>query len=194
MPVQNLYKFIMIGESSVGKTCILMQYVESVFRESFLTTVGVDFRIKEIEIDGKKIKLQLWDTAGQEQFHTITKSYFRGAHGILLVYDSTNQQSFEQTKMWMDSIHETTDNVDIVLIANKIDLPDRTVSTEEGEALAKEFQCPYFETSAKTGEGINEAFIALAKIVKERKDKEPTSNSQKVTPTPQPSQRNNNCC
>ena len=178
-----LFKFIVIGESSVGKTCIIMRYTEDRFTDSFLTTVGVDFKVKEVSVDGQLVKLQVWDTAGQEQFHTITKSYFRGAHGILLCFDVSKLETFEKTHMWMDSIHESaSENVDVVLIGNKNDIsPDkRAVSFEEGSKLAEEYNIPYFETSAKTGDGISESFDALIRIVMSRKVTEPPEKTKQV--------------
>ncbi|KAH0796026.1 GTP-binding protein YPTM2 [Histomonas meleagridis] len=173
MNKQMQMKFIVIGESSVGKTCIVTRFCDNAFDESFLTTVGVDFKIKMIEIDGVTIKLQIWDTAGQEQFRTITKSYYRGAHGILLVFDVSKKETLTKTKMWMESItKEANDSVTVALIGNKIDL-QREVSPEEGLEFAKEFGVPYFETSAKTGDSIDEVFNVMASTIKQRLDNEP---------------------
>ncbi|KAK8894612.1 hypothetical protein M9Y10_023049 [Tritrichomonas musculus] len=193
-----LFKFIIIGESSVGKTCIIMRYTEDRFTDSFLTTVGVDFKVKEVSVDGQLVKLQVWDTAGQEQFHTITKSYFRGAHGILLCFDVGKLETFEKTHMWMDSIHESAaENVDVVLIGNKNDIPPdkRAVSSEEGNKLAEEYNIPYFETSAKTGEGISEAFDALIRIVMSRKVSEPPEKTKhiKIDHVDEPKKKSS-CC
>lgn len=159
----NLLKLIIIGSSNTGKTCIVLRYTDDTFTDTFLTTVGVDFKVKETVDDiGKPVRLQVWDTAGQEQFHTIAKSYFRGAHGILLCFSLKDRFSFEKTHMWMDSIREAaSQDVSIVLVGNKVDHQPREISKEEGEALASEFGVPYFETSAKTGENVNETFQYL---------------------------------
>jgi Ras-related protein Rab-8A len=165
----STFKFITIGESSVGKTCIITRCADDIFREKFLTTVGVDFKLSDRIIDGRQVKLQIWDTAGQEQFHTITKSYFRGAQGVILVFDLTSRRSFDRTHIWMDSITETApENIDIVLVGNKTDLPDRLITVEEGRDLATVYGAPYFETSAKTGENISLVFDSLARAVMAR--------------------------
>ena len=167
---ETLIKLLIIGESAVGKSCLLLRFAEDKFNENFLTTIGIDFKIRHVEIDGKKVKLQIWDTAGQEKFRTITKAYYRGANGILLVFDLTNRDSFEQTKTWMDSITEAmSDPVDIVLVGNKCDM-ERQISREEAENKAKQFNIPYFETSAKANINIESTFMELGKMVLQRKE------------------------
>ena len=141
-----LIKLLIIGESSVGKSCLLLRFAEDKFNENFLTTIGIDFKVRKETIDDAKVKLQIWDTAGQEKFRTITKAYYRGANGILLVFDVTKRDSFNKTRSWMTSIKESiTDPVDIVLVGNKADNPDessastRAVTKEEGEQMAADF-------------------------------------------------------
>jgi Ras-related protein Rab-8A len=156
----------------VGKTCLLLRYANDSFSPTFITTIGIDFKIKNIELDGKRIKLQIWDTAGQERFRTITTSYFRGAQGILLVYDCTDRGSFNSIRNWVGQIQQHADvHVNKILIANKCDMTDdRVVSTEEGQALADEYDPPmqFFETSAKQNINVDAGFIAIARDVKER--------------------------
>merc|ERR1712022_88503 len=133
-----LIKLLLIGDSGVGKSCLLCRYSEDIFNNKFITTIGIDFKIRTIELDGKKIKLQIWDTAGQERFRTITQAYYRGAMGILLVYDVTDEKSFQNIKQWMRNIdqHANTEVVK-VLLGNKCDMKNkRAVTQEEGEAMA----------------------------------------------------------
>lgn len=177
-----LVKLLIIGESSVGKSCLLLRFAEDKFNENFLTTIGIDFKVRKVTIDDAKVKLQIWDTAGQEKFRTITKAYYRGAHGILLVFDVTSRDSFNKTKQWMASIKESiTDPVDIILVGNKADGEyndpkiSRQVTKEEGEEMAQEFGIPYYETSAKTSFNVEETFMKIATTVKRRKDKEPSA-------------------
>jgi Ras-related protein Rab-8A len=163
-------KLLMIGDSGVGKTCLLLRYANDSYSPTFITTIGIDFKIKNIQLDGKRVKLQIWDTAGQERFRTITTSYFKGAHGILLVYDVTDRKTFQAIGNWISQIKSHADNnVNRVLIGNKCDMvEERAVSTTEGEGLAKEFEMDFFETSAKKGIAVEKAFISLAKQVKTR--------------------------
>lgn len=162
-------KLLTIGNSGVGKTCLLLRYANDTFSPTFITTIGIDFKIKTIDINGKKVKLQIWDTAGQERFRTITQSYFRGAQGILLVYDVMDRNSFNNVRTWMESIDQHADkSVNRILIGNKCDMPDRVVSRAEAEGLAKDYGIAYFETSAKKGIGVEEAFRAIAEQVVER--------------------------
>ena len=118
-------KLLMIGDSGVGKTCLLLRYANDSFSPTFITTIGIDFKIKNVDIDGTRIKLQIWDTAGQERFRTITTSYFRGAQGILLVYDVTDRRSFESIRNWISQIQQHADvHVNKILVGNKCDMTD----------------------------------------------------------------------
>merc|ERR1712146_202829 len=161
-------KLLMIGDSGVGKTCLLLRYASDSFSPTFITTIGIDFKIKNILLDGKRIKLQIWDTAGQERFRTITTSYFRGAQGILLVYDCTDSQTFQSIRNWVAQIGMHADvNVNKILVANKCDMP-KAVTTEEGQALADEYGIKFFESSAKQDINVEKAFITIATEVKDR--------------------------
>ncbi|KAI1478411.1 NCA2-domain-containing protein [Daldinia eschscholtzii] len=143
---------------------------EDSFTPSFITTIGIDFKIRTIELDGKRVKLQIWDTAGQERFRTITTAYYRGAMGILLVYDVTDQRSFENIRTWFANVEQhATEGVNKILIGNKCDWEEkRVVSTEQGEALAKELGIPFLEVSAKSNINIDKAFYSLAADIKKR--------------------------
>jgi small GTP-binding protein len=191
MPQYN-YKFVMVGESSVGKTCMLLRYAENSFTDTFLTTVGVDFKAVKLIVDDNPVQLQVWDTAGQEQFRTITKSYFRGAHGIVLTFDVTSRVSFNRTQLWMDSIAEAaSENADIILVGNKRDCEIREVTPEDAAELAEQYGVPYIEASAKTGENISLIFETLTRIVMRRKIAEPPQTLRRVDvlpaePTPDP--------
>lgn len=163
-------KLLMIGDSGVGKTCLLLRYANDSFSPTFITTIGIDFKIKNVEIDAKRIKLQIWDTAGQERFRTITTSYFRGAQGILLVYDVTDRRSFESIRNWISQIQQHADvHVNKILVGNKCDMTEgRLVSTEEGQKLAKEFGIDFWEASAKNDINVEQSFISIARAVKDR--------------------------
>jgi Ras-related protein Rab-8A len=169
-PFDMQIKLLMIGDSGVGKTCLLLRYANDSFSPTFISTIGIDFKIKNVQLDGKKIKLQIWDTAGQERFRTITTSYFRGAQGILLVYDVSDRKSFMSIRNWIAQIQMHADvNVNKILIGNKCDMNDqRAVTTEEGETLAKEYKISFFETSAKQDTNVENSFISIATDVKTR--------------------------
>jgi small GTP-binding protein len=148
---EHILKILVIGDSAVGKTCLLLRYNDNKFKKTLLTTIGADFKTKLIEIDNRKVKLQILDTAGAEKFRSITKAYYRGAHGILAVFDLSRRDTFNQVKMWIDSIRDSSSKIiEIVLVGNKADLP-RAVEKDEAERLANENNIPYFETSAKLG-------------------------------------------
>ncbi|XP_073439833.1 ras-related protein Rab-10-like [Dendrobates tinctorius] len=159
-------KLVMTGDSNVGKTCIASRYTDHAM-PSYLSTVGIDFKTKTVFIDESPLKLQIWDTAGQERFHTLSISYFRGAHGFLLVYDITNSVSFENTSSWMKDIKmKAGEDVEVVLLGNKCDREDeREVSKERGEKLAWEYGIPFYETSAKENINIENAFHMLSEAI-----------------------------
>ncbi|CAN0910857.1 Ras-related protein RABE1c [Linum grandiflorum] len=155
----------------VGKSCVLLRFSDGSFTTSFITTIGIDFKIRTIELDGKRIKLQIWDTAGQERFRTITTAYYRGAMGILLVYDVTDESSFNNIRNWIRNIEQhASDNVNKVLVGNKADMDDskRAVPTAKGQALADEYGIKFFETSAKTNLNVEEVFFSIARDIKQR--------------------------
>lgn len=165
---QNI-KLLTIGDSAVGKTCLISQFARDSFNPNFITTIGIDYKIKEVDIDGSKYKLLIWDTAGQERFRTITTSYFRGCQGILLVYDITVRKTFENVSNWMDQINTVNDGQHVckILIGNKCDMPDdqRNVTEDEGRKLAAEYDIPFMETSAKENLNVQAAFLHITKDV-----------------------------
>lgn len=167
----HLYKTVIIGNSGVGKSAILVRFVENQFSEHYLATIGVDFRFKTIQVDGKNVKFQIWDTAGQERFRTITSAYYRGSQGILLVFDLTDLLSFENIcKFWMNEV-ETYAEKDAIffLIGNKSDISDqRQVPQDKINQFCSEKKLTYMECSAKEGENIKEIFLQLARKLEEK--------------------------
>ena len=162
-----IFKDLLLGNSDVGKSSLLLRYVDSVWSDTFVPTIGVDFKVKTIEIDGKKVKLQIWDTAGQERFRTVVSTYFRGAHGIFLIYDITNRDSFKNLENWLIEIEKNaSENVLKILIGNKNDLEDeRDIASDEGKAFANRNGMQFIETSAKMNTNVNEAFETLGKLM-----------------------------
>lgn len=163
-------KLMMIGDQNVGKTALLMRYAENEFNDSLLPTIGIDFKIRTIELSGKLVKLQIWDTAGQERFRTITQAYYRGAMGILLIYDVTTTKSWSNVRNWVRNIQDNApQTVNKILIGNKCDLgTKREVTTQQGEQLAREYGMKFLETSARENLNVQEAFFTLATDVVER--------------------------
>ncbi len=178
-----LYKVLLLGDWSVGKTCLLMRYMDNTFTEMHLSTIGIDSKIKIVNLkEGLEARIQIWDTAGQERYKTIAKSYIKGANGILLVYDVTKRDTFEGIKNWVKQIKDqVSSKVSVILVGNKIDMEDkREVKTEEGEQLGKEFNYQFFESTAKDGKNVNEAFEALIKEIAEKYSYKPVSHGQKL--------------
>ncbi|XP_047324214.1 ras-related protein RABD2a-like [Impatiens glandulifera] len=195
-----LFKLLLIGDSGVGKSCLLLRFADDSYLESYISTIGVDFKIRTVEQEGKTIKLQIWDTAGQERFRTITSSYYRGAHGIIVVYDVTDQESFNNIKQWLNEIDRyASDNVNKLLVGNKSDLADkRVVSYDTGKALADEMGIPFMETSAKDSSNVEQAFMAMTSSIKDRMASQPSADGAKpptVNIRGQPvSQSGGGCC
>lgn len=180
------FKILMIGESGVGKSALLARFVDGNFEPNFISTIGVDFKIHYMKVDQHDIKLQVWDTAGQERFRTITTSYYRGANGIMIVFDVTDTASFEKVRYWLNELKEHVGpDMPAVLVGNKIDLQrDRTVDAATAQRFSQEVGIPLMETSAKTAEGVTEAYALLVtKMLAQAKQKavyEPASNSVAV--------------
>jgi len=162
-----LFKYIIIGDTGVGKSCLLLQFTDKRFRQQHDLTIGVEFGARTIQIDNKNIKLQIWDTAGQESFKSITRSYYRGAAGALLVYDITRRDTFTHLTRWLEEVRQNGNpDTTIMLIGNKSDQDSRRqVTTEEGERFARENGLIFIETSAKTAANVEEAFINTTTVI-----------------------------
>jgi len=165
-----LFKILIIGDSGVGKSCFLLRFVDSAFSDTYISTIGVDFKIRSVELDGKLIKLQIWDTAGQERFRTITSSYYRGAHGIIVMYDTTDNNSYENVRQWLKEIgHYGSDNVVKLIVGNKSELTSaRAVQKDTVESFAALHDLYFLEISAKENINVEQAFIILVTKVLER--------------------------
>ena len=164
---QFVFKYIIIGDSGVGKSCLLLQFTDKRFEPLHDLTIGVEFGARMVPIDGKNVKLQIWDTAGQESFRSITRSYYRGACGALLVYDVTRRETFAHLQSWLeDARNNSNTSITIMLIGNKCDLESkRQVSKDEGETFAREHDLVFLETSAKTAQNVDEAFLRTANMI-----------------------------
>jgi Ras-related protein Rab-8A len=160
-----LFKIILIGDSYAGKSSILSQYCDEGVSPSFITTIGLDFKVKTVMVQDKRIKLQVWDTAGQERFRTLTRSYYRKAMGAILAYDVSDRRSFDHITEWMVELQQQTNEnkqtVVPIIVGNKVDLMDRKVQPSEGVTLAARFNCKFCETSAKQNIGITQLFDTL---------------------------------
>ncbi len=176
-----IFKVLLLGNSDVGKSSMLLRFVDSVWNDAFIPTIGVDFKVKTLEINNKKVKMQIWDTAGQERFRTVVSTYFRGAHGILLLYDVTNKDSFKNLENWLIEIEKNSNQKVLkILIGNKCDLTeDREITTEEGQTFANRNGMEFMETSAKMNTNVSEAFETLGKLMIEFNSKTNTNQGQK---------------
>lgn len=185
-------KILILGDCGVGKSALMQRFCDDAFTASYVSTIGLDFKFRYVRKQGKMVRLQLWDTAGQERFRTITSSYYRGAQGIVIVYDSTDQKSFKNVKYWLDEIdkHVGRDKVVLMLLASKSDLTEQQlVATAQGHKFANEIGIHLFqEVSSKTSAGVELAFDTLVDECLKRQP-ECHNKSEPVNPT-----RNNMCC
>ena len=167
MSTNYIIKILTLGETQVGKTSIVLRYSEDKFNYNKIATIGIDFKIKVIRKGNEKIKVSIYDTAGQERFQNIVKHYYKGANGVLLVYDITKRDSFKKLEFWIEDLKENADNIDnlfIYLIGNKNDMENkREVSYQEASDFAKEKNLPYIEVSAKSGNNIKKLFDEVIK-------------------------------
>jgi small GTP-binding protein len=193
--VKQDIKIITLGDSRVGKTSLIIKYIDNKFTGNFVTTMGFDIKNKQLTLkDGTEAKLMLFDTAGQERFRSLAENYIKKAYGVLLVYDISERQSFLNIENWMQSIKENSDGLPTILIGNKSDLNDeRKVSFEEGNQKAQEFGCPFYETSCKNGDNVNKCFIELAELVYEKIGKKSSQNDHQIL-RKNSSKRKKKCC
>lgn len=177
---EYLLKYLIIGNSGVGKSCILLRYADDVYTDKHIITIGVDFKIKTLSVDGKNVKTNIWDTAGQERFKNIIVSYYKGASGVMLVYDITDLESFNKINDWMIEVEKNApNNVYKILIGNKCDLEDqRQVSYDQGKEFADTYGMKFIETSAKNATNVDDAFMTMTTEIVNIKKKQKESDNK----------------
>ena len=167
-------ELITLGDTQVGKSSLLQRFSDDRFSGNYITTMGIDFKIKYLQIDGKNIKLLMWDTAGQERFRTMTMQYFNKADCVIFAYDCTSEESFNSMRHWIRQFESHTNgrtDIEKVLVGNKSDMTDeKMIEAEQGAALAAEFGMSFYETSAKTGLNVQLVFSSLAQKVKDKRE------------------------
>jgi len=162
-----LFKLLIIGDSGVGKSSLLMRFSDNIFSGTYITTIGVDFKIRTLTVNGKRVKLQIWDTAGQERFRTITSTYYRGAQGVVIVYDVNASESFANVKRWITEADQYCDKtVSKILVGNKNDNPDaKMVEPKDARMVAEQYDIQFVESSAKDNINVDEMFQMIAVAV-----------------------------
>jgi len=171
-----ILKVLVIGDPGVGKSCLLLRFTDDTYTDRDIPTIGVDYKSKILDFKGQMIKLQVWDTAGQEKFRTITASHYRGAHGAVVIYDTTDQTTFDNVTQWFQEIDRfATGKIDKVIVGNKVDLSaNRVVAEETGKTLAEELGCPFVETSAKDSYNVDLAFNQIVSEIMKRMNTQKT--------------------
>eukprot|EP01087_Luapelamoeba_hula_P007731 TRINITY_DN1898_c0_g1_i1.p1 TRINITY_DN1898_c0_g1~~TRINITY_DN1898_c0_g1_i1.p1 ORF type:complete len:217 (+),score=41.60 TRINITY_DN1898_c0_g1_i1:113-763(+) len=201
----HLFKIVIVGDSGTGKSCLLLRFTDDNYNDVYISTIGVDFKFRSMRMNSKNIKLQIWDTAGQERFRNITSSFYRGAHGIVLVYDITNQDSFNNVSSWLADIERHHGSADqakpcIILVGNKNDLSARkVVRAEQAQKLAERNGLLWIETSAKDSSNVETAFInlvsdILAKVESGAQYGQKAGGTVAITNNPTQSQGGGWCC
>ena len=185
MSEKYIIKILTLGDQSVGKSSIVLRYSDNKFSDTFLSTIGVDSKRKIIKIKGEKVKVSIWDTAGQEKFQNIVKQYYNGANGILLIFDITSRKSFNKIDFWYNDLIDRIkkDEIIIYLVGNKVDLEEnRQITIEEAEKYANDKSIPYFEVSAKSGDGIKKLFDDITNDIMDKilKSNEKEDNDDKL--------------
>lgn len=199
-PPDRTYKVVFAGDAAVGKTSFINRITKGVFLNNLSSTLGVDFQVKMLRVDERNIALQLWDTAGQERFRSVTRSYFRRADGVMLLYDVTNERSFLSVRQWIDAVDDVSEKrIPIMLCGNKLDLRSdlidqgcRCVTSENGEKLAREHSATFLETSSKDGDNVLDALVQLSRDMCASEDAEVQTSILKIREDDPPKKRG--CC
>ena len=189
-------KLMLVGDTAAGKSSLLARYVDDKFHDTFMSTIGIDFRLKTISVGGRAVKLQIWDTAGQERFRTITASYYRGAQGILLIYDVSNRVSFLHLERWHAECQRYAEAPSMVVVGTKTDAAAarRQVSAEEAEAWAAAHDCAYIECSAKDPSSVATIAALFAELARRCLARLPPKPAAPLLEPSAPAQRRRQCC
>ena len=189
-------KLLLLGDQAVGKSSLMMRYTDDEFNLNIMGTAGMDLKKKSITIKDEDIKVMIYDTAGHERFRLIAKTQYKGSKGIILIYDVTDRKSFDNVSYWINHIKENTENgVEILLVGNKIDkLGDRAVPSEEGAAFAQKSNVPFMETSAKTGENVEAAFLQLVTNIYNKEKSASTTDAVTTNTISTKKKTNSKCC
>ena len=193
----NTIKLLLIGDSSVGKTNFVFRFVDNRFQTVHLTTIGFDFKSKIVTLPNSKktLKLQIWDTAGQERYMSLNQNLFLKVHGVILMYDISNRESFDHLTKWLDLIKDAINDIPIVLVGNKIDKEEeRLVSYNEGEQLAKELNISFFESSGKENKNVKEPFYSLCEEIINKMKNERTSTNNFSINNQKEKEKKKKCC
>ena len=193
----NTIKLLLIGDSSVGKTNFIFRFVDNRFQTVHLTTIGFDFKSKIVTLPNSKktLKLQIWDTAGQERYMSLNQNLFLKVHGVILMYDISNRESFDHLTKWLDLIKDAINDIPIVLVGNKIDKEEeRLVSYNEGEQLAKELNISFFESSGKENKNVKEPFYSLCEEIINKMKNERTSTNNFSINNQKEKEKKKKCC
>eukprot|EP00698_Gefionella_okellyi_P016711 TRINITY_DN479_c0_g1_i2.p1 TRINITY_DN479_c0_g1~~TRINITY_DN479_c0_g1_i2.p1 ORF type:complete len:201 (+),score=13.06 TRINITY_DN479_c0_g1_i2:43-645(+) len=181
-----LFKLLLVGDSAVGKSSLVLRFVDDTFEEDTAATIGLDFKVTFLKLQKKRVKLTIWDTGGQERFRTLTSSYYRNAQGIILVYDVSRPETFKNVEAWLEEVETYCPTKDVVkmLVANKIDRSDRVISREQGTVFARQHGMLFIETSAKTRDGVRQAFEELVQKIVDTPDLHPAQPASGISLTP----------
>eukprot|EP01128_Nolandella_sp_AFSM9_P001222 TRINITY_DN1132_c0_g1_i2.p1 TRINITY_DN1132_c0_g1~~TRINITY_DN1132_c0_g1_i2.p1 ORF type:complete len:210 (-),score=25.61 TRINITY_DN1132_c0_g1_i2:173-802(-) len=178
----SLFKLLLVGDSGSGKSSLLLRFTDNTFTESYISTIGTDFKIRTVVVNGKNVKLQIWDTSGQERFRTITSSYYRGGHGILVVFSVTDSESFRNVRSWLQECERyACESVTKLIVGTHIDLDsDRIVAPETAHEFAQSLDIPYLEVSSKDGRGVDDTFMLMAQRIIEKMEREAKAKKENV--------------
>ena len=189
------FNVIVVGDTQVGKTALILRYTQNGFKNSFSSTLGVDFQKKELIVNNTRVFMQIWDTSGQERFRTITRNYYAKAMGVILVYDSTDPKTYQEVNNWMIQIEtHASNNIVKVLVASKCDQQSVKISQEKGKELADSYGIPFFMTSAMTGQNINDVFNYIAEEIFKRELDTQLNSRIKIVLNPEINKQKQNCC
>ena len=177
MEDEIIIKVLLLGDSNVGKTSLMIRFTDEIFEDNSASTIGVEFKNKIIELNGKKIKLHILDTAGQEKYLSVAKNFIRNVDGIIFTFDLTQKITFENIKTWLMTSDEITQGYQKILVGNKSDLPDKIISEEKAKNFGEKYKMKYFETSAKDGTNVDVIFREIAQLILEKKSEKKRKNT-----------------